>query len=583
MKVQTGNTTKPEHLQEEQYKGIPSSDGISIGKAVVLKYEPVILSDAKHLPTEQLPAEHERFAVAISVCMNEMTSIINIAYDQAPSAAAILEAQLMIVGDIVVHDSIHIRISQGYSAEVAVAQEFDMQEQFLKMAKDQILRERAVDLEQVKQRLIAILRHEKTTHSIPKNSVIIANFITPADVITCKEAGMLGFVMELSGIASHVSIMARTMRVPAVIGLRNITQYIENGAEIIVDGFSGLVITNPKPETLAKYEKKIVELETKRKRLGKYAKLPSQTTDGKKIHLFANADTEDEISEAIASGAEGIGLVRTEYLVFKLKHFPTEEQQTAWYTELAERAYPLPLTLRAFDVGSDKVVDAIPHEPNPALGLRGLRFLSKRHDLFRNQIRAILRASKHRNIRFLLPMVSSVSEVIAARELLLQCKIDLRKESIEFDENMPFGIMIETPSSAIMANDLAVYSDFFSIGTNDLTQYTLAADRINPAVTDIFDSFNPAVLRLIKMAADAAKYRNIPIEVCGEMAGHSAATELFIGLGIDELSVVPQLLLELKKRVRQANYQNSVKLADDALHYTSGTEIRKLFSAIKKQ
>lgn len=570
-------------IKEKHFKAIPASHGVVMGTAFVLKPSPLSTVVRGAAPPDA-ESELRRFATAVESCSTELETVLSLAQENIPlSVASIIESQLLILKDFTLSDAIRQRIAQEYTAERAIIEEFDAQQYFLHTAKDQFLRERAVELEHVKQRLLAHLRQKQLSLSVPKDSIVLASSLTPSEIMMYNESGMSGFVTEISGIASHTSILARSLRIPAVIGLRHATKHITTGTPLIVDGYAGVIIANPKLETIAKYTNRKSELDRKEQRYGKLAKLPSHTLDGRKIQLHANIDTVEDIDAAIASGANGIGLVRTEFLVMKLNRFPTEDEQTAWYSELAERAYPLPITLRAFDLGGDKKIDALSPEDNPALGLRGIRLLMKQKDVFATQVRAVLRASHHRNVRLMLPMVTSISELQKAQAIIEKCKNSLRKEGIPFDPATPVGVMIETPSAALMSRELGVLTDFFSIGTNDLTQYVLAADRLNPNVANIYDSLHPAVLRLLKLTVESARFHGIPVGICGEIAGHAAATELLIGLGAVELSVVPPLLLELKKRIRKASYASSVLLASEVLQYNSGTEIRKRIAIMKKR
>lgn len=568
---------------EHRFKGIPASQGIVIGKAVVLRAEAFVFS-AEHIEPECIPEEIDRFYSALKNSAIELQQIIDIAEKEASHVAPILETYLLILTDETVSDSIRRRIQQGfYSAENAVMQEFDAQKQFFTLAKDPILRERAVELDHVKDRLLNGLRNRSISHSDAENSIIVAPSITPTDLMLFNKEGALAFITEVGGIASHASILARSLSIPAVIGVRDIAHLIHNDDLLIIDGNAGLIISNPKPETLTKFQKRKREEEENKRKLGKLATAKAETHDGRAIHLLANIDSIEDVAAAQIAGAEGIGLIRSEYLIIQRQHFPTEDEQLDWYNEIAERMYPCHVTIRAFDVGSDKYAEGLPHEDNPALGVRGIRFLLHRKDIFKLQIKAVLRASKHRNVRLMLPMISTMDELIETKEFIEKCKSSLRKSNIPFDDRMPVGMMIETPAAALMAIDFAAQVDFFSIGTNDLTQYTLAADRTNEYVADIFDPFHPAVLRLMKITIDAAKARNIPVGICGEMAGHSAATELLIGLGVDELSVTPPLLLELKKRIRKADSLKSQTIATLALRANSGSEARKAISKGKSK
>ncbi|MBS1538050.1 MAG: phosphoenolpyruvate--protein phosphotransferase [Bacteroidetes bacterium] len=568
---------------EQRFKGIPASQGIAIGNAFVIRTEAFVFSN-EHIEPERIPNEIARFHTALESSAAELQQIIAIAEKEASHVAPILETYLLILTDETASDSIRRRIQRGfYSAESAVMQEFDAQKQFFTLAKDPILRERAVELDHVRDRLLNGLRNRSVSHAEAENTIIVAPSITPTDLMLYNQVGALAFVTEVGGIASHASILARSLSMPAVIGVRNIAHTIHTDDLLIIDGNAGLIIINPKPDTLAKYQKRKLDTEENKRKLGKLVTEKSVTLDGHSVHLLANVDSIEDVTNAQDAGAEGIGLIRSEYLIIQRQHFPTEDEQLAWYNEIAERMYPNHVTLRAFDVGSDKYAEGLPHEDNPALGVRGIRFLLHRKDIFKLQIKAILCASKHRNVRLMLPMIATIDELIETKEFIEKCKSSLRKSNIPFDERMPLGMMIETPAAALMALNFAPHVDFFSIGTNDLTQYTLAADRTNEYVAGIFDPFHPAVLRLMKTAIDAAKASSIPVGICGEIAGHAAATELLIGLGVDELSVTPPLLLELKKRIRKTDFLKAQTLATMALRANSGSEVRKILANRKKK
>jgi phosphotransferase system enzyme I (PtsI) len=556
-------------------KGIPSSPGISFGKAFVIMPE-IIMIPTEHIPQEDIPEELNRFDIAVSGLTKEILETISKVKSDAKNVIGVLETNLLVLNDSFFITAISKRISKGFSAENAIIQEFDSQKQYLNLSKDLLIRERAIELDHLKERFLSVLRNKEYNYDIPENSIIIAQTITPTDVVNFHNSGIIGIITEVGGIASHSSILARSLEIPAVIGVKEATLSIDNDMDLIIDGYAGTIILNPSKKTFFEYSIKKQKEQEHKQHLGALIKVPSKTTDGRKIHLLTNVDFPDDVENAIMVGAEGIGLVRSEHLVVSLNHFPDEEEQFKWYNEIAERAYPNPVTIRAFDVGSDKFAEGVPkHENNPALGLRGIRFLLSRKDIFVSQIKAILRASKNKNIRIMLPMVSSIKEIQLSLSLTEECKNILSEQNIPFDANIPVGIMIETPAAALLSKAFAQYSDFFSIGTNDLTQYSLAADRTNELVSDIFDHFHPAVIRLIQMTAEAASSRGIPVGICGELAGHAAATPLLIGLGINELSVSPSILLELKHRIRETSYKESLKLTKRILKCNSYEEIKK--------
>ncbi len=546
-------------------KGIPSSAGVAIGRALVIEPETLISPNEKIEPA-RIVSEIERLRQAMAELIVEFNEVIEKVKPEGGNVAAILETNLLILCDPILEESIKERIKNGFAVESAVVQEFEEQQQYFKLSKDEILRERAIELDHIKKRLLSTLRHHSIFYAIAKNAVIVAQSLTPTELVNLKESGVLAIVTEVGGIASHVSILCRSFEIPAVIGVKDCTTLIESDANVIVDGYSGHVVFNPSEDQVERFNKIKEEADERRRKLGEIIKLKTQTSDKRKIHLFGNIDQIEEIKSALMVGAEGIGLVRSESLIYSEHHFPPEEEQYAWYKELAERAYPIPVTIRAFDIGSDKFAEGLPkREENPALGFRGIRFLLSRTDVFRTQIRAILRASVIKNIRFMLPMISTLKEVEDTLQLVEECKEELARENVAFDKKMPLGIMIETPGAALISDGLAEKVDFFSIGTNDLTQYTLAADRTNELIADIFNPFHPAVIRLMKFAVKSAHKHKIPVGICGEMAGHAAATSLLIGLGVDELSVAPPVLLELKSRILNIDYATAMDLANDIL------------------
>jgi phosphotransferase system enzyme I (PtsI) len=557
-------------------KGIPSSSGIIIGQAIILESETFISPNEKIL-FEQIPDEIERFRNAVLELNDEFTEVLKKADDRIGNIVSILETNLFVLNDPYINDEIEKIIRQGYTSESSVIQEFEKQKSFFKSAKDELLRERALEIDHIKQRLLAVLIHRSIDYSAAKNKIVVSKSLTPTDLVNLKDAGILGFITEAGGITSHVSILARSFELPAVIGVKNASLIINENANLILDGFSGSVFYNPDSDLLNKYFQRIEEIEKHKAKLGELVKIESATKDKIRIHLLANVDKPEDVDVALLVGAEGIGLVRSEILVISHARIPDEETQEISYSEIAERAYPNIVTIRAFDIGSDKYSEGMPHhEDNPALGYRGIRYLLAQKDIFKIQIRAVLKASKNKNIRFMLPMIINSDEVLQSKKLIEECKAELTKKDFSFDKNMPLGIMIETPSAALTSDFLAKEVDFFSIGTNDLTQYTLATDRTNDLVADKFDTFHPSVIKLIKITAEAAKKNNIPIGICGELAGHSAATSLLIGMGINELSVAPAILLELKNRVINLSYKKCKKLVQQVLKLDNSTDILKL-------
>ncbi|MFW5663275.1 MAG: phosphoenolpyruvate--protein phosphotransferase, partial [Bacteroidota bacterium] len=480
----------------------------------------------------------------------------------------------VMLNDPVLNDSIKDKINSGLTVENAIIREFDSQKQFLKNSRDELLQERAIELDHLKRHLLGILRNQCIFYGMAGNGIIVAQSLTPSDIVNFREAGVLGIITELGGISAHASILARSFELPEVIGVNNATGMIEDGEFIIVDGFKGSVIRNPDETTIAEYRKRILEVEERKKSLGEIADLPAKTVDGRKISLMANVESLEDVRSSVMVKSDGIGLVRSESMIMGLGYFPELDEQYNWYSDIADSSYPEIVTIRTFDIGSDKYAEGLPHrESNPALGYRGIRFLLSRKDIFLTQLKAILMASKNKNVRLLLPMITESAEIDDSLDMIKNAKSELRDKKISFDEDIPVGIMIETPAAALMADSMAKKCDFLSIGTNDLTQYVLAADRMNELVSGVFNSFHPAVLRLIKMSIDAAKKNKIPVGTCGEFAGHSASSSLLLGMGITEISVAPSILLETKNRIRSIKYKDARKLAQDILKLTTLSEV----------
>ncbi|MCS7000032.1 MAG: phosphoenolpyruvate--protein phosphotransferase [Candidatus Kapabacteria bacterium] len=554
-------------------QGSAASRGIAIGKAVVLSAPHVRLLHWRSIA----PAERDHEIKRYQDAQRQLLESIRASLASAPTIGdthAIIESYEMIATDPLIVDSIIARIAtEGMPAEVAVSTAYDAHIHALAESNDPFLRERRFELENLRRKLVALLlSSDKSALPEVRNAIIVAPSLLASDVLHYHSRGVQGFITEIGGITSHACIVARTLGLPAVIGVRSATTIIPDGAEVIVDGSRGIVIVEPDAPTRVHY----TTLQQEQQIAPPTISQPVTTADGLPIAVYASVDTPDDIPVALSHGADGIGLVRTEMLLVRVQHFPSEQEQFLWYSAIAERAYPKVVTLRVFDVGSDKIIHGMPDEANPALGLRGLRFLLHRKDLFRTQLRAILRASVHRNVRILLPMVTSVDELTATRDLIEAVKAELNAEQIPYDEHVPVGIMIETPAAALLAEHFAENVRFFSIGTNDLTQYTLAADRTSDLVAHIFDQLNPAVLRLLQYAASAARSRGVELELCGDLATFLMATDLLIGIGIGAFSVAPSYIPALKERIRTIRYNHALSLVEQALQKSHSAEVHAL-------
>lgn len=551
---------KEHHSHSERLlKGIPASAGIAICSQNVVVIKKLRPSKNTMVSPEKIPAEIEKFTLAIEKSLAELTSVIHNEKDS--TIHDIMETYAMILQDPTLREEIIKRIFTTRSAVQAIEDEFDGRCALFQQAKDAAMRERAAELDHVRHRLLVHIGKRKPLNTITSGAIIVSHSITPTDLLELHKRGISGIITEIGGIASHVSILARSLRIPAIIGISNITKKIPENCTLICDGYSGTVVINPSDDTLLEYEQEQVKEQKKQKALGQIIELPCETTDKHSIKLSANIETLEEVDAAIMSGAMGIGLVRTEYLVKSDGSFPSEDEQYEWYKEIAERMYPHTVTIRIFDVGGDKK-GGVKREENPALGFRGIRFLLGNKKIFRTQIRAILRASYHKNIKIMLPMISHVKEIKRARKIIETVKHQLREEHIVFDTHIPIGIMIETPAACCMASDLGKYSDFFSIGSNDLAQYTLGADRNNGYVADMFNELHPAVLRLMYDAVSGAHANGIPVSLCGELAAWNTITSLLIGMGITELSVATPALLLIKNKIRKTHFDTAKKMIE---------------------
>ena len=550
---------------KKELKGIPASMGIGLGTAYVLKPEMFLVVDNGediYNPTE----EREKFVIAVESVKREYIESIAKLNETSYQLKTILQAEMMILEDEYFLSVIKNQISTRISASKAVFEEFERNKNLLKQADNQILRDRINELDNIERKILQNLANKESSINFGKDAIVVAQSISPTDFLWYVENGIRGIVTEVGGVTSHLAILANSYRIPAVIGVSNATKIISDGDFLIIDAFDGSIVINPNQDIIADYQEKVKKIQEHIASLGKLIDLPSVTKDKVKIHLWCNAISKEDINTALINKAEGIGLVRTESFVLKHNKFPEEDEQYEIYKEIANICYPIPVTFRAFDIGSDKFVDSLlKREENPALGLRGIRYLLSRPDVFKTQIRSILRASVNKNVRFMLPMITTLTEVIRSKQLIDEVKNDLRINNILFDNDIKIGVMIETPAAALIADELAKIADFFSIGTNDLIQYVLAADRTNENLSEYFNSIHLSVLRLIRLIVDAAKKYKKSVAICGELASHPSYTEILIGLGIDELSVAPNLLLEIKEAVIRANYKKCKKLADNIL------------------
>jgi phosphotransferase system enzyme I (PtsI) len=430
---------------------------------------------------------------------------------------------------------------------------------------DEYLRERKHDVEQVGERILRNLvgHKQESLADIKGEAVIIAHDLAPSDTFMMRKDKILGFATDAGSRTSHTAILARSMGIPAAVGLENITAAVKTGDVVILDGIHGVVIVDPDEETFLDYLKKQRRYKYFEQELENIKDLPAETLDGETIMLEGNIELPEEVASVADHGGSGIGLYRTEFLFMNRPTLPTEEEHYAAYRQVAERAAPQEVVVRTFDLGGDKIAlsAGFEKEANPALGLRAIRFSLKKQDIFKVQLRGLLRASAHGNIKILYPMISGLPELYATKAILDEMKAELRAEGRAFNENMKVGVMIEIPSAALIADLLAAEVDFFSVGTNDLIQYTLAIDRLNEHVAYMYEPLDPAVLRLLQKIAAAAREANIPLAMCGEMAGDPLYAAILIGMGFNVLSMNVASIPWVKKIIRSVRMQDAVELA----------------------
>jgi len=574
--------------KERVFRGIPASPGIAIGKIHLIEGDLVEVTE-ESIPEEEIGQEIERLRGALNKTRAELLAIKKRVVNRiGEESAKVFDAHLMILEDKIILEEAIRRIRQEKKKADWVY--FRIMREFhnsLLTSGDEYMRERGLDVLDVKRRVLRNMREQIPEHTRPPSEpvVIATHQMTPSQTVALDKRRILGFATDIGGRTSHVAILARALEKPAVVGLKDFSRYVEDGYLAILDGNAGLVILNPQKETLRRYQ----ELQEKYNRflqdLIPLRDLPSRTLDGREIELSANIEFPDEVDSVLAYGAKGIGLYRTEYLYLAKKDFPSEEEQLREYTRVAEKIHPNSVIIRTFDLGGDRVlINGFPlKEANPFLGWRAIRMCLDLKDIFRAQLRAILRASALYNIKIMFPMITSLEEFLQVKQILEEVKEELRRENVPFDEDIAVGIMVEVPSAALSAEVLAKEVNFMSIGTNDLIQYTLAVDRGNARIASLYRAFHPAVLKLIQQTVNAGHQHGIWVGMCGEMASDPLALPLLLGLGLDELSVTPHVLPEVKRLIRSLRFDESKDIAQQALSLDTADAIEKLLKSYVKE
>ena len=563
--------------KERILKGIAVSKGISQGTVFV--YE---TGDVKVLPTPvpviYLEEEVGRFLAALEKTKKELSNIKErINAEIGSDFAQFLDAQILMLRDREMIKTVKKAIkSEKKNAEYIYHRVLAEYAGKLRSSKDQYLRERVADIWDVGTRVLRNL--VGLTHAsvvdVPKGSVLVAHDISPSEAALIDPGKVLGIAIEVGGRTSHTAITARALEIPAVVGVEGLLAKVEDGEKVILDGNRGIVVKSPTPGRIQFYKGEMKKEIENKKMLSPYCELPAKTRDGRQLDISANIEFFVEYTHAKKYGAMGIGLFRTEFLYLTRRGNPSEDEQFRVYNELAKKMKPDPVIIRTYDLGGDKMFSDY-HEANPYLGWRAVRVSLDDVEFFKIQLRAILRASVNRNIRIMYPMISTFEEIKRANAVFEEVQKELKKEKVKFDDHVQVGIMVETPSAAIMSQQLAAHVDFFSIGSNDLTQYVLAVDRGTERVSHLFDHFHPAVLRLIKQVVDAGHKAHIWVGICGELGADPLAIPLLIGLGIDELSMSPVAIPRAKMVLRALTVPECEKIAARALKFRGAGEVKK--------
>jgi phosphotransferase system enzyme I (PtsI) len=574
---------------EKLFRGIAVSAGICRGKILVLHRARHVISK-RILPDKEIPVEVGRFEKALVQTRQQISEVQRkVVENMGTKEGDIFETHLLMLEDRMLVDEVIRSIrEQKVNAESAFHAVSERYAAALAAVDDEYLRERAADMRDLNSRVLDNLLEVKDQfdlRNIAEPCILVGHDLSPSTTAQLDKKMVLGFATDIGGKTSHTAIIARSLGIPAVVGLQAASDEFDTGDYALLDGYNGTVIINPTDQTLFEYGQLSRIKASLEEKLREIQKQPTVTLDGKAIHLSANIEDQNDIEAVVAHGAEGVGLFRTEFLFISRDSLPSEEDQYKVYRQVAAALKPQPVIIRTLDLGGDKFAShlQLAQEMNPFLGWRAIRFCLAQPELFRAQLRAILRASAEGNVKLMYPMISGLDELNQANALVEKCKAELRAEKIPFDEKLEIGVMVEIPSAALIADTLAKRVKFFSIGSNDLIQYTLAADRTNEKVSHLYEPTHPAILRLIKMTVDAAHQHGVWVGVCGEIAGDPALAPLLIGLGVDELSAAPPVVPQVKYIVRRLKLSEAQELAAFALQCESPSEIYARCQTLARQ
>jgi len=563
----------------KQLTGIPASAGIAISKAFLLETPDLTVEKTT---VENVDAEIQVFDAAIEKSKAELELIKEkTKNDMGEEHAEIFSAHLLVLSDPEFVGTIRQKVKdEKVNSSFALKEISDQFVTMFETMDNEYMKERAADIRDVSTRLLAHVLGKPIVSLAELNEevILIADDLTPSDTAQLNKDFVKGFVTDIGGRTSHSAIMARSMEIPAVVGTKSVTNFGEQGVLIILDGLEGNVIIDPTDEELAEYRQKLADYEKQKKEWAKLVHEPTESKDGQRVELAANIGTPDDLEGVINNGAEGVGLYRTEFLYMGREELPTEDEQFEAYKKVVTELEGKPVVIRTLDIGGDKELPYLnlPKEMNPFLGFRAIRLCLEKDDLFRTQLRALLRASVFGNLKIMFPMIATLDEFRQAKAMLEEEKKKLQDDGVDVNDMIEVGIMVEIPSTAVMAPQFAKEVDFFSIGTNDLIQYTLAADRMNEHVSYLYQPYNPAILRLVKMVIDASHAEGKWTGMCGEMAGDEIAIPLLFGLGLDEFSMSPTSILPARSQISGLTKDKATEVAEKALQLNTNEEVRQL-------
>jgi phosphotransferase system enzyme I (PtsI) len=567
-----------EKTENTVYRGIAASGGIVIGRTWVADRSRVAVVECSVDPDE-VPGELDRFRQAVARSRQELQEVRErLATERGEEHLYVLDSHLMMLDDgLLSRQTLEIISQERINAEAALKRSLQRFRELFASFGDEYLRERSSDIEIVVERILRNMvgKEQHSINDVDGRVIVVAHDLAPSDILQIDKERVIGFVTDLGGKTSHSAILARALEIPAVVGMERITQDLGDDVPVILDGFTGTLIAWPDQDTFREYLKQKQVHEYLERELHKLRDLPAETLDGHRISLQGNVEFLEEIPSVRGHGAEGVGLYRTEMIFFNRAVPPDEEEQFSTYAEVVRRMAPLPVTIRTLDVGGDKFVPDLnlSDEMNPALGLRAIRLSLREPSFFKVQLRAILRASALGPASIFFPMISGVDEIRRSKALLEEAKAELRQAGIPFDEQIRIGIMIEVPSAVLVADLLAREVDFFSVGTNDLIQYTMAIDRTNEHLSHLYEPLHPAVIRSLKIIVDAAHAAGIQACMCGEMASEASFLPILLGLGFDQLSMNGPAIPRVKKILRRCRRRDAEEIVDRALSFATAQEV----------